>query len=105
VVAVVPVDTAFATVSVSGCSANLNCWLAVGATGVGEVSVTPVTASTTDVLAPEAVSSDGRVGLAFVHATAPLSSASAPQIPSTFSFMCSYHGLESEKHTTNAVDP
>jgi hypothetical protein len=61
----------------------------------------PVTASLTDelalVLALEAVSSDGRVGLAFVQATALTSSASALQIAKDFSFMCSYRGLEIEK--------
>src|SRR5258708_39134815 len=54
----------------------------------------PVTASLTDALAAEAVPSDGRVGLAFVHAVALASSASALQIAKCFSFMCSYRGLE-----------
>jgi hypothetical protein len=63
--------------------------LAVGVTGDGEVSVTPVVASVTDVVALEAVPSDGRDGLAFVQAVEATSSASA-QIPYNFSFMCSY---------------
>ena len=85
-----PDVTAFLTVSVIGCSTFLNCWLAVGVTDVGEVSVTPVMASVTDVVALEAVPSDGRVGLAFVQAVEATSSASALQIPYNFSFMCSY---------------
>ena len=48
----------------------------------------------TDAVAAEAVSSVGRVGLAFVHAVAVASSASALQIAKYFSFMCSYSGLE-----------
>ena len=63
-----PDVTAFLMVSVIGCSTFLNCWLTVGVTGDGDVSVTPVEASVTDVVAPEAVPSDGRVGLAFVQA-------------------------------------
>jgi len=88
--AVVPVDTALLTVSVSGCSANLNCWLAAGDTGVGAVRVTPVVASVTEAVPPEAVVSDGRVGLSFVQAVVTARSASALQIPIDFSFMCSY---------------
>src|SRR5476649_566177 len=89
-----PVDTAFFTVSVSGWSANLNCWLTVGDTGVGDVSVTPVTASVTAAVPPDAPASEGRAGLAFVHAVVATSSASALQIAKDFSFMCSYRGLE-----------
>ena len=85
-----PVETALATVSVSGCSANLNCWLAVGETGVGAVRVTPVVASVTAAVPPVVVLSDGRVGLALVQAVVTTSSASALQIPNDFSFMCSY---------------
>jgi hypothetical protein len=61
----------------------------------------PLTASLTDelvlVLAVETVSSDGRVGLAFVQAVALASSASALQVVNNFSFMCSYRGLEIAK--------
>jgi hypothetical protein len=76
-------------VSVIGCSTFLNCWLAVGVTNAGDVSVIPVVASVTDVVAPEAVPSDGRAGLSFEQAVETTSSASA-QIPYNFSFMCSY---------------
>src|SRR3981081_2396433 len=80
-------------VSVIGCSTFLNCWLTVGVTSNGDVSVTPVVASVTDVVAPDAVPSDGRVGLAFVHAVEATSRRSA-QIPCDFSFMCSYRWTE-----------
>ena len=85
-----PVDTAFPTVNVSGCSENLNCWLAVGETGVGAVRVTPVVASVTAAVPPVVVLSVGRVGLAFVQAIVTARSANALQIPIDFSFMCSY---------------
>ena len=84
VLAVVPVETAFFTVSVSGCSAYLNVWLTAGEIGVGAVNVTPVTASTATVVVPVATASDGRVGLALVHAVERASSAHAPQIAKVF---------------------
>jgi len=70
--------------------------LAVGVIGVGEVRVTPVTASLTDAVDADAVSSDGRVGLAFVQAAALASSASALQVINNFNFMCSYRGFDRE---------
>ena len=79
-------------VNVTGCSTFLNCWLTPGVTSAGAVRVTPVVASVTEAVWPEAVLSVGRVGLALVQAVVTASSASALQIPNDFSFMCSYRG-------------
>jgi hypothetical protein len=64
--------------------------LAVGVTGEGVVSVTPVTASVTDAPWVVLVLSDGRVGLAFVQAVVTTSSARTLQILNVFSVMCSF---------------
>jgi hypothetical protein len=63
----------------------------------------PVTASVTAAVVPDAVSADGRVGLAFVQAVVTASSASALQIPSVFNFICSYRGLDRETAKTKIV--
>ena len=48
-----------------------------GVTSAGDVRVMPVTASVTEVVCPEAVPSDGRVGLVFEQAVVTANSASA----------------------------
>jgi hypothetical protein len=58
----------------------------------------PVTASVTAEVTA-AVSADGRVGLVFVHAVVTVSSASALQIPSDFTFICCYRGVRVVKTT------
>ncbi len=84
--------TAFATVSLIGCSENLNCWPSGGDTTDGVVSVTPVFPSETVALCAVLSDEDGVVGLDLLHAAAPARRASALQIETNFSFMCSYRG-------------
>ena len=91
--------TSIADIPARGSGLGSSSSFTVGVTSDGDLSVTPVTASVTEVVCPEAVPSDGRVGLAFEQAVETANSASALQIPNTFSFMCSYHGLEFEKNT------
>ncbi len=84
--------TAFATVNFTGCSENLNCWPSVGDTTVGVVNVTPVFPSATVALWLELSEDDGVVGLDLLHAVTLARRASALQIETNFSFMCSYRG-------------
>jgi hypothetical protein len=65
--------------------------------------VTPVTASVTELVCPEAVPSDGRVGLVFEQAAVTANSASALQIPNGFSFMGSYCRVKSLRNRKNIV--
>src|SRR6266487_2687168 len=81
--AVVPVDAPFLIVSVSGCSANLNCWPSVGDESCGAVTVMPVLISvelaTTCVDADAAVGAEGDsvvADLVLSHAAVATSSAS-----------------------------
>src|SRR5438105_4705023 len=101
--AVVPVDAAFLIVSVSGCSANLNCWASAGDDSCGAVTVMPVLTSielaTTCVDADangEAVGAEGDRVVADLlpsHATVATTSASVPHTVRHLGFMCSYPQL------------